>query len=52
MHGWVHPSTLAEELAVRLILNEVEALADMASVVMDSGFRADWEDDLYQDLDF
>ena len=52
VQGWVHPSTLAEELAVRLILNEVEALADMAAVVMDSGFRADWEDNLYQDLDF
>ena len=52
VQGWVHPSTLAAELAVRLILNEVEALADMAAVVMDSGFRADWEDDLYQDLDF
>ena len=24
----------------------------MAPVDMDSGFRAEWEDDLYQDLDF
>jgi hypothetical protein len=52
VQGWVHPSTLAEELAVRLILNEVEGLAEMAPVVMDNGFREHWEETLYQDLDF
>ncbi len=52
VQGWVHPSTLAEELAVHLILNEVDVLATMAPIEMDPGFRAHWEDLLYQDSDF
>jgi len=52
VEGWVYPSTLAEELVVRLILDEVDYLAEVAPNIMEKGFRPYWEGCLYQDLDF
>jgi hypothetical protein len=49
--GWEPPATIAEELALHLILDQVGSSAELFAIELADGWRADLEADLYQDTD-
>lgn len=52
MNGWEPLATRAEELALKLILDEVRALSELMNIKLESHWRATWEELLYEDFDF
>jgi hypothetical protein len=49
--GWQPPACVAQELLLRVWLDQVEMTADLLDVDLDSGWRADAEEYLFEDLD-
>ena len=49
--GWEPLANVAQELAVRLLLDEVEAVAETADVRLPDGWRSILEEHLFEDLD-
>ncbi len=49
--GWAPLSCVAQELGLRLLLNEVEVVADAAGVALDQNWRGPLEDTLFEDAD-
>ncbi len=48
---WEPLPTVAHELAMRCILNEVESIADLAECNLPDGWRYELEEDLFEDID-
>jgi hypothetical protein len=48
---WKPLACVAQELALRVILNQVEVIAETADVALDDGWRGHLEDLLFDDLD-
>jgi hypothetical protein len=49
--GWEPLACVAQELGLRVVLNEVEAVADAADVALDNGWRGHLEDLFLEDVD-
>jgi hypothetical protein len=49
--GWEPLASVAQELALRVLLNLVDVVADSAEVTLDDGWRGHLEDLLFEDLD-
>jgi hypothetical protein len=49
--GWEPLANVAQELAVRVLLNQVEVVADSAGVELPEHWRPDLEEYLFEDLD-
>ena len=49
--GWEPLSCVAEELAVRALLDEVEVQADVADIELDRGWRGHLEEHVFDDVD-
>lgn len=49
--GWEPLTCVAQELCLRVLLNEVEVMADLAVVTLDDNWRGHLEDILFEDLD-
>ena len=49
--GWEPLACVAQELGLRILLNEVEVVAETADVALDDNWRSLFEDLLFEDLD-
>lgn len=49
--GWEPLASVAQELGLRVLLNQVEVVADTADVALDDGWRGHLEDLFFEDLD-
>lgn len=49
--GWEPLANVAQELAVRILLNKVETTAELAGVELPEHWRATLEEHLFEDLD-
>jgi hypothetical protein len=49
--GWEPLASVAQELGLRVLLNQVEVVADTAGVALDQHWRGHLEDLLFEDLD-
>jgi hypothetical protein len=51
VRGWTHPSCVAQELAVRCLLNQVEVIQDLYGLDLQDGWRGQVEEHLLEDPD-
>jgi len=49
--GWEPLACVAQELGLRVLLNQVEVVAESADVALDDGWRGHLEEMLFEDLD-
>jgi hypothetical protein len=49
--GWEPLACVAQELGLRVLLNQVEVVAETADVALDDGWRGYLEDMLFEDID-
>lgn len=49
--GWIPPVCLAEELAIRLLLNQVEVIVHLHELDIVAGWRGPLEEAFFEDLD-
>lgn len=49
--GWREPACVAQELGLRVLLNEAESLAELAGFEMEEGWRPYVEETLFEDVD-
>lgn len=50
--GWEPLSCVAQELGLRVLLNQIEVMADLAVVTLDDGWRGHLEDMFFEDVDY
>jgi hypothetical protein len=43
VRGWTHPSCVAQELAVRCLLDQVEVIQDLYGLDLEDGWRGRWK---------
>lgn len=51
VRGWTHPSCVAQELAVRCLLDQVEVIQDLYGLDLEDGWRGQVEEHLLEDPD-
>jgi hypothetical protein len=51
VRGWTHPSCVAQELAVRCLLDQVEVIQDLYGLDLEDGWRGRVEEYLLEDTD-
>jgi hypothetical protein len=49
--GWEPLACVAQELGLRVLLNQIEVVAETADVALDDGWRGHLEDMFFEDLD-